>query len=174
MATKINGVAVAVMAAGALFMYSGVKGKGVITSIQELVTGHSPSAAPAANSLVQPVGVNPVGVNPGGAVPGGGVVPKGATLTRAQIVQLWQQAGGSAASSTNAACHAMQESSGQTKVTSSNPDGGINVGLWQLDTKGVGSGHTVAELQDPMTNARLTVQATRDGADWSQWATPGC
>jgi hypothetical protein len=87
---------------------------------------------------------------------------------------LWRQAGGSAAAANNAACHAMQESSGDPKVTSGNPDGGTNVGLWQLDTRGVGAGYTVAQLQNPMTNAHITVMATRNGTNWSQWATPGC
>jgi hypothetical protein len=68
----------------------------------------------------------------------------------------------------------MQESSGNAAVTSSNPDGGVNVGLWQLDTRGKGAGYSVAQLQDPNTNARVTVFATRNGRDWSAWATPGC
>ncbi len=60
------------------------------------------------------------------------------------------------------------------RVTSSNPDGGTNVGLWQLGTEGVGAGYSVSELQNALTNARITVRATRNGTDWSQWATPGC
>jgi hypothetical protein len=96
------------------------------------------------------------------------------TYSHAQLMQLWKSVGGSAATAQNAACHAIQESSGRPKVTSSNPDGGINVGLWQLDTKGVGAGHTVAQLQDPVTNARITVMATRNGTNWAQWATSGC
>jgi Lysozyme like domain len=87
---------------------------------------------------------------------------------------LWEQAGGSDATAVNAACHAMQESSGEPDVTSPNPDGGTNVGLWQLDTRGVGSGYTVAQLDNPLTNARVAVAGTDDGTDWSDWATPGC
>lgn len=105
---------------------------------------------------------------------GQGNLPASGTYTQAQLIQLWQQAGGSPQSAQNAACHAMQESSGNPMATSSNPDGGTNVGLWQLDTKGVGAGHTVQELQIPIVNARITVGATGDGADWSKWATPGC
>lgn len=91
-----------------------------------------------------------------------------------QIQGLWILAGGSQASAANAVCHAIQESGGNAKVTSQNPDGGTNVGLWQLDTKGVGAGYSVAQLQDAATNARITVNATRNGQDWSSWATPGC
>jgi hypothetical protein len=50
----------------------------------------------------------------------------------------------------------------------------VNVGLWQLDTLGKGAGHSVAQLQDPLTNARVTVATTDDGANWTAWATPGC
>jgi hypothetical protein len=49
----------------------------------------------------------------------------------------------------------------------------VNVGLWQLDTKGKGAGHSVAELQDPATNARLAVLGSANGTDWSAWATFG-
>jgi len=44
------------------------------------------------------------------------------------------------------------------------------VGLWQLDTKGVGSGYTVAQLQDPATNARITIMHTANGTVWTEWA----
>jgi Lysozyme like domain len=98
----------------------------------------------------------------------------GDTYDHAQLVALWQQAGGSSGTANNAACHALQESGGRPGVTSANPDGGTNVGLWQLDTKGVGSGYTIAQLQDPLTNARLTVMHTGNGTNWSQWATAGC
>lgn len=104
-------------------------------------------------------------VTPGSA---GGGTP--ATLTLPQIIALWLKAGGSITTAPMAAARAMAESSGQVAVTSSNPDGGTNVGVWQLDTRGVGAGHTQAELEDPLTNAQITVQATRDGADWSEWA----
>lgn len=95
------------------------------------------------------------------------------TYGNAQLEQLWTANGGSAAQAPNAAAHAMQESSGNKDATSANPDGGTNVGLWQLDTKGVGAGYTVAQLKDPNLNARLTVMATVNGTNWSQWATPG-
>jgi hypothetical protein len=42
MAGKINGVALAGVAAGALFAYSGVKGKSVLTSLQAIIRGQSP------------------------------------------------------------------------------------------------------------------------------------
>lgn len=83
---------------------------------------------------------------------------------------LWTSQGGSGQTAFEAANVAMAESSGNPDATSSNPDGGTNVGLWQLDTKGVGEGYTVAQLQDPATNCRITVMATANGTNWSQWA----
>jgi len=94
-----------------------------------------------------------------------------ATLTYAQLEGLWINNGGNKAVAPLAAAIAMAESSGRTDVTSANPDGGINVGLWQLDTRGKGAGHTVADLQNPATNAAVTVQGSNDGTDWSAWAT---
>jgi len=87
-----------------------------------------------------------------------------------ELEALWTSQGGSSNTAFEAANIAMAESSGRPAVTSANPDGGTNVGLWQLDTKGVGSGYTIAELQDPATNARITVMHTANGTTWTQWA----
>ena len=114
---------------------------------------------------------------PGSSAPSSSTPPAGAsggTYTHAQLMTLWTLNGGSSATANNAACHAIQESSGRSWVTSPNPDGGTNVGLWQLDTKGKGAGHSVADLQNPDTNARLAVLGSRNGTDWTAWATPGC
>jgi hypothetical protein len=95
----------------------------------------------------------------------------GQTLTIPQLEALWISQGGPASGAPLAAAIAMAESSGRTAVTSANPDGGTNVGPWQLDTKGKGAGYTVAQLQDPSTNARLAVQGSGGGQDWSAWET---
>ena len=93
------------------------------------------------------------------------------TYSYAQLEGLWIQAGGNKALAPLAAAIAMAESSGRETVTSSNPDGGTNVGPWQLDTKGKGAGYTVAQLSDGLTNARVTVKASNNGTDWSAWET---
>ena len=93
-------------------------------------------------------------------------------FTSDQLGELWESVGGSTAQTSFAVGVAEAESSGNAHATSSNPDGGTNVGLWQLDTKGVGSGYSVEELKDPVTNAQITVMATRNGTDWSEWADP--
>jgi Lysozyme like domain len=163
---RVNGTALAAIFAGAAFVWAGIKGYSVPQAIQNIVTGKTPATGQAEATLTGETG---------SATPSGVPEPTGAlSYNQAALVTLWQQAGGSAATARNAACHAMQESGGNSKVTSSNPDGGINVGLWQLDTKGVGAGHSIAELQNPMLNAQLTVQATSNGQDWSEWSTPGC
>jgi hypothetical protein len=98
---------------------------------------------------------------------GGGA---GQTLSPAQIIALWMKAGGQLTAAPMALARALAESDGRTGVTSPNPDGGTNVGIWQLDTKGVGHGYTIAQLQDPMTNAKITIKATGGGQNWAEWA----
>ncbi len=93
----------------------------------------------------------------------------GQTLTMTQVVALWIKAGGPLSTAPAAVAHAWAESSGRAGVTSPNPDGGVNVGIWQLDTKGVGAGHSVAELQQPLLNAQLTVKGSNGGRNWGPW-----
>jgi hypothetical protein len=157
---------------GALFIWSGVKGTSLTSSLRALLSGAKPPTAQT----------NPIGTpaTTTGTAPTAGVsiatnIPaaKGA-YTQAQLQTLWTNNGGSSSTAANAACHAMQESSGIANATSANPDGGTNVGLFQLDTKGVGAGYSVAELSDPNLNTQVTIMATKGGVDWSEWATPGC
>jgi Lysozyme like domain len=106
--------------------------------------------------------------------PSGGGGCAGQRYTYAQLQGLWINAGGSAASAALAAAIAEAESSGCSTVTSSNPDGGTNVGLWQLDTPGgKGAGHSVSELQQAATNAKVAVAGSGNGTNWSAWATYG-
>jgi hypothetical protein len=95
----------------------------------------------------------------------------GGTFSHAQLMNLWTLKGGSPGTANLAAAIAQAESSGRSTVTSPNPDGGVNVGLWQLDTKGVGAGYTVAQLQNPDTNAQITVMNTANGTNWGPWET---
>lgn len=88
------------------------------------------------------------------------------------VASLWTSLGGGSDTAGFAAKVAMAESGGSATVTSSNPDGGTNVGLFQLDTNGVGAGHTVAELQDAAANTQITIMATANGRNWAQWSNP--
>lgn len=91
--------------------------------------------------------------------------------SKSSIESLWTGNGGSSGTANIAAAIALAESSGQAGATSSNPDGGTNVGLWQLDTRGVGAGYTVDQLKDPATNARVTIMGSANGTNWSAWET---
>ena len=93
------------------------------------------------------------------------------TLTYGQLQQIWINNGGDKTRAPLAAAIAEAESGGRTAVTSPNPDGGTNVGPWQLDTRGKGAGYSVAQLQDPNTNAAVAVKGSSNGRDWSAWET---
>jgi Lysozyme like domain len=95
----------------------------------------------------------------------------GGTYTHATLMTLWGLNGGASGTADIAAAIAMAESSGRSTVTSPNSDGGTNVGLWQLDTRGKGAGYTVAQLQNPDTNARVAVFGSANGTNWSAWET---
>lgn len=73
-----------------------------------------------------------------------------------------------------AAAVALAESSGRTDAVSANPDGGTNVGLWQLDTPhGKGAGYSVSALKNPNTNGLVAHAAwVADGKTFkTAWAT---
>jgi hypothetical protein len=122
--------------------------------------------------------INPGGSSTSGDQTGGGNVPKpgsaSGVLSSAQIGTLWEQCGGDPAQTSFAVGVAEAESGGDPNATSYNDvGGGTNVGLYQLETPGgVGSGYSVAELQDPTQNTTITIMATKNGTDWSQWADP--
>lgn len=165
---KLTGIAA--IAVGAIFVYAGARGFSILKAAQSLIQGKAPQTGQSVSLL----STSPDAVSVGTATGPGLANPHAGTWTHAGLMKLWIANGGDPSQANNAACHAIQESSGNASVTSSNPDGGTNVGLWQLDTRGKGAGHSISELQNPNTNARITVQATRNGRDWSAWATPGC
>jgi Lysozyme like domain len=111
----------------------------------------------------------------GAAAAAGGAAIAGSgsgSYSGAAMESFWIANGGDPARAEYAAGVVNAESGGDPDATSSNPDGGTNVGLFQLDTKGVGSGHTIAELQDPTLNTQITIMATENGTNWSEWADP--
>jgi hypothetical protein len=131
-------------------------------------SGETPAASdPNAQPTPDQTAAAGGGANTG---PAGTAPPVSGTYSLLELQTLWISQGGSGQTAFEAANVAMAESGGQPAVTSANPDGGINVGLWQLDTKGVGAGYTIEQLQDPATNARITVMHTANGTNWSEWA----
>jgi hypothetical protein len=138
--------------------------------LKEVLTG-KPATAPAGQTPAAGVAaaVSEGSVTSGTGASGPAPAVAG-NYTLPEIEALWTSQGGSGQTAFEAANVAMAESTGRPAVTSSNPHGGTNVGLWQLDTEGVGAGYTVEQLQDPATNARITVMATVNGTKWTEWA----
>lgn len=165
MARQIDGLALGTIAAGSLFTYAGIKGYSVPHALQALVQGSKPGTGGVANPIT--------GTQVADAtLPQGSIPHKGQQLSAAQVRALWIMAGGNPAAADTAVCIASHESGFNASVTSGNPDGGTNVGLWQLDTPGgKGAGYSVAQLQDPLTNARVAIRGSSNGGDWSAWAT---
>jgi len=92
--------------------------------------------------------------------------------TPAQIAAFAHNAGFRGVHLVEAVAIALAESSGNSNATSSNPDGGVNAGLWQLDTPGGGgAGFTVGELQNPQTNADVAFKVSHGGTSWGAWET---
>lgn len=169
MARQFDGIALGSITVGVLLAYAGIRNVSIPAAVQGIIQGKSPQRlAGKGPNTITPSGVT--AVPPGPELPGG---TTGGTYTAAQIAQLWTSNGGDPATAGFAARVAISESSGSASVTSGNPDGGTNVGLFQLDTPGgVGAGHTIAELQDANLNTQITIMATRNGTDWSEWSDP--
>jgi Lysozyme like domain len=168
----IKGSYLAIAGAGGVLLWSGLRGKQWSDVVRQTIAGKQPTATTTAYPLITNVSSSPSGSS---NISGGGGSSRRGTLNAAQIGALWIANGGNPAKVRVAVCIAQHESGGRTGVTSSNPDGGINVGLYQLDTRGKGAGFTVAQLSNPVINTRITVKATRNGVDWSAWATaPMC
>jgi hypothetical protein len=160
-AEQLDGIAFGLVGAGAGLLYAGVKGKSIPALIQGFVQGKSPAAAATVPGEDDTTTT---------AASGASSYP-----TNTALEKLWTDNGGPADTAVIAAQIAMAESGGNAKATSSNPGGPActNVGIWQLATPcGVGGGHSVAELENPNTNAQLTILATSGGTDWSQWSDP--
>jgi hypothetical protein len=176
MPARVNGFSLAYTAVGAVVMWSGIKGETISDTFRGLLSGKPPS------DNEQPIGTPSLSISQPssttGTAPTGGYdiaedIPAGKnSYSESQLRTLWTDNGGPSDTAAFAAQVAEAESSGSATVTSSNPDGGTNVGIWQLDTKGVGSGYTIAELQDANLNCQLTIMATNGGLDWAEWSDP--
>ena len=167
--TKMSGIVA--VGAGSLFVYAGIRGFSILKATQNVIKGQDPKSGQSVALLAAP---NQGGPNLTNLGPTPGVFGHGGTWSHGALMQLWIMNGGSPGAANNAACHAIQESSGNASVTSQNPDGGTNVGLWQLDTRGKGAGYSISQLQDPNLNAKVAIRGSSNGRDWSAWATPGC
>jgi len=165
----VSGKSIAYTLGGFVLAWSGIKGQTLKTTLTDLLKGQNPPAAQEAAPVL--------GVASGAGTTAADTTPEttGGTYDTAALEALWTANGGDPSKASVAACIAMHESTGNPEAESSNPDGGTNVGLWQLDTKGKGAGYTVAQLTDPDTNARVAIMGSANGTDWSAWSTaPMC
>lgn len=173
----VKGSYLAIAGIGGVLLWSGLRGKSWSDVIRQVLSGKSPSQAIASNMIQENIPLTGTGAGVPGFTSGplpGAKAPSGAVLSPSQIGALWISAGGNPFRANTAVCIAMHESGGRVSVTSSNPDGGTNVGLWQLDTPGgKGAGYSIAQLQNPLTNAIVAVRGSSNGTDWSAWATAG-
>jgi hypothetical protein len=167
---SVDAAGIGAVAFGMVFLYAGVKGVSVPAALTSIVKGSSPAGLP------QTAGITGTPASAAAAAAGFSIatnIPAGAgSYSSAGVEKLWTSNGGPANTAAFAAAIAMAESSGSAKVTSANPDGGTNVGVFQLDTRGVGAGYTVAELQDANLNTQVTIMATGGGVNWSGWGNP--
>jgi hypothetical protein len=163
---KINGFSIAYTVVGGIVLWSGIAGASVSDAFKDILAGKS----------VTSDGSEDIGNEPSTAAGGYDIatnIPAGkGDYTENQLQALWTDNGGPSDTAAFAAAVAMAESGGSATVTSANPDGGTNVGVFQLDTKGVGSGYSVAELQDANLNTQLTIMTTSGGTNWTQWGDP--
>jgi hypothetical protein len=174
--SSVSVPALGALATGSILLYSGVTGKSVLKATTAILQGKSPKTVVPSNTITGSVSdASTTDSAAASSVAGidADALPSAGTYSNAQLQALWIQAGGSPSTAAHAACIAEHESSGRANASSSNPDGGTNIGLWQLDTKGVGSGYSPTELANALNNARITVMATKNGVDWSEWATAG-
>ena len=96
------------------------------------------------------------------SVPAAQSAPRnGSTYSYSSLERIWTAAGGSPATAPHAACIAEHESSGRPGVISPSNC----YGLWQE------MGQPAA--LDPATSARIAVNMSHGGGDWSAWSTAG-
>lgn len=164
MAGTINGWSIAYCAAGGIILWSGIAGASISDAFKDIIGGQ-PVTADGTEGIGSAPTADTLNTNADTPQP----VP---SETQAQLEQLWVKNGGDQDTAAFAAAVAYSESGGSATVTSPNPDGGTNVGLFQLDTKGVGAGYTVEQLQDPDTNTKITILATQNGTNWTEWGDP--
>jgi hypothetical protein len=156
---------------GAIFLWSGLKGKSFTSVLRNIIAGQSPQSAIAANPIGQLQPAQTAAQFGGGEAYGygAGVSPSGVTtgtFSFSQLEQLWIQNGGSVAAAPMAAAIAMAESGGNASATDNDPNGTTDRGLWQINTV-----NGALSTYDTNQNARAAIQLSNNGANWNPWTT---
>lgn len=105
------------------------------------------------------------------------IAPGNVKFTYAQLMGIWEQAGGSSTQAALAAAISMAESGGNSTAYHIDTNGSIDRGLWQIN-----SSHGNASSFDVMTNARAAVSLSCNGkctnscsprgyTGWGNWTT---
>ncbi len=87
-----DGIALAAVGAGALFLYSGITGKNILAELQAVVQGKSPATAPPANPITGGGGGDGSGGGTGPGGDGSGGAPPGTIGPGAAAAQAWARA----------------------------------------------------------------------------------
>jgi hypothetical protein len=172
---SVDAVGLGSVAFGSVLLYAGIKGISAGAALTSIVRGTSPASLPQ-TAPIAGTPASAVGTTGPAPTAGFGIaenIPAAAgSYSSSGVQKLWTDNGGPASTAAFAAAIAMAESSGNARAVSANPDGGTNSGLFQLDTKGVGAGYTVTELQDANLNTQITIMATDGGTNWAEWGDP--
>lgn len=161
---------IVVATAGGIFLYSGIKGIKLSTTLRDLLTGRNPSKdAPGTSpqDASSDVPSSTIHVNPGN--PG----PAGQHLTVKQIYQYARGAGFSTTAAVTATAIAMAESGGRPNARCHNCVPGVTEdsrGLWQINV----DAHPWANQQniyDPATNAAAAYEVSSHGKSFTPWST---
>jgi LysM repeat protein len=140
-------------------------------ALTDYVPKHAKVAQPAASTVSETshatTSHSSATASAGGTADGGSAVVQSAPAALGMyscsaLEQIWEQAGGNAASAFMAAEIAMAESSGNPGAISPTDD----FGLWQIN----GSNGALATL-NPFQNAKSAITLSDNGANWGPWST---
>lgn len=167
----VKGSYLAIAGVGAIFLWSGLKGKSWSSVLRNVISGKSPTAATTSSAISQLDPSQTQAQFGGGAAYGygGGVNPSGVTtgnFTFSQLEQLWIQNGGSVTAAPMAAAIAMAESGGNAGATDNDANGSQDRGLWQIN-----SVNGALSTYDTNQNARAAIELSDNGVNWTPWVT---
>lgn len=85
----VNGIALGVLAAGGILIYSGLTGKGVLTSLKYVVQGNSPATVPVTEAIAGTSSATSTTTAPGSTVPNSSNSSGMAALKAAAATKGW-------------------------------------------------------------------------------------
>jgi len=166
MGSRVNGLALAVVAAGSVLLYAGIKGISVGAALQSIVRGKSPKGLP----VVNPITGGDFGGG-GGSAPGGPlhVSGDGGISPRTAYVAL-RQAGFPVSAAIMLTAIGGVESSWNVNAVNNTPaTGDLSIGVWQINYYGDLLGPRTAEFGGPQELlGNLQKQAHAAFVLWSQ------